>query len=128
MRWLIWSLFVIAWTVVLEIPGPSDETLGGAEFIVTNRILIAKTAHVAIYVFFTVLTAWIGVRARYRWLMMFFLMLHAWGSEMLQLALAPYCFRTGSLTDVGLDVIGIVIGVGLSWKWWTRESPSEPPA
>jgi hypothetical protein len=46
---------------------------------------------------------------------------HAWGTEMLQEALHDYCFRGGSLSDIGFDVIGIIVGVGLSWPWWTQE-------
>lgn len=89
------------------------------QIIVSNRIIVAKTVHVLVYTVFAMLSGWLRIDPRYRWLMMFFLMLHAWGSEMLQELLYPICFRGGSLIDVGLDVVGIVLGVGLTWKWWT---------
>jgi VanZ family protein len=53
--------------------------------------------------------------------MMFVLMLHAWGTEMLQEMLVDYFNRGGQLSDVAFDVMGIVIGVAISWKWWTRD-------
>jgi VanZ family protein len=120
-RWLIWLLFVISWSAALEMPFPQQEHLPGGEFIITYKIIIAKSLHLGAYILLTVLSAWVPVKARYRWLMMFFLMVHAWGSEMLQDALKKICFRTGSLEDVGIDVIGIIIGVAISWKWWTRD-------
>jgi hypothetical protein len=119
-RWLIWSGFVIAWTVGLEMPVPPPEQMPAGEFIVTNRFLFGKSLHAVAYALMTVLSVWVPMPVRYRWLMMFFLMGHAWGSEMLQEALEPWCHRGGSLGDVGFDVIGIVLGVAVSWKWWTR--------
>jgi hypothetical protein len=116
-RWLIWTLFVVAWTLALELPVPETGGLPGG---VTIKVAIAKSVHVAIYAALTALSGWVPVPARYRWLMMLFVMAHASGSELLQLALQDYCKRGGSLTDVGLDHLGIVIGAAASWKWWTR--------
>ncbi len=120
-RWLIWSVFVVAWSVALEMPFPPSEQLPGGAFIITNKVIIAKSAHVAVYALLAILSAWVPTKTRYRWLMMFFLMGHAWGSEMLQEALHEICFRGGSLTDVGIDVVGIMVGTAISWRWWTRE-------
>jgi len=127
-RWFIWGAFVILWTTALEapIPEPSEE-LPGRDIVITYRKLIAKSLHIGAYAFFAALSGWMPVPARYRWLMMFFLMLHAWGTELLQEILAPYCNRSGSLTDVAFDVLGIIIGVALSWKLWTRDEPKRVP-
>lgn len=120
-RWLIWIAFVIAWTLALELPVPETEDLPGGRIVMTYKYLIAKSIHVSIYAFFTVLTAWLPVTARYRWILMFCLMLHACGTEFFQELLADYCNRGGSLRDIAFDVAGIVIGSALSWKWWTRD-------
>ena len=64
---------------------------------------------------------------RYRWLLMFFLMAHCPVTELLQVALSDYCHRTGSLGDVGFDLVGIFIGILVSWKWWTQPDDAEPP-
>jgi VanZ family protein len=121
LRWLIWGLFVIAWTIALELPIPQPEMLPGGAIVMSHRYLIAKSIHVSAFAVLAALSGWVLVPARYRWIMMFLVMLHAWGTEMLQEMLVDYCKRGGSLTDVAFDVLGITIGVALSWKWWTRE-------
>ena len=125
-RWLIWSAFVIVWTIALEVPVKETEQLPGGEFIVSNKKLLAKSVHVVFYAILTVMSVWVPHNQRYRWLMMFFLMAHAWGTEMLQELLQPICFRGGTLSDVGFDVLGILLGFAASWKWWMNE-PSEFP-
>jgi len=120
-RWLIWLAVVIVWTVGLQYPVPEPTRIPASDFIVTNKVIIGKAMHVIVYALIAVLSAWVWTPLRYRWLMMFFLMLHAWGTEMLQEALEPWCHRGGSLSDVGFDVIGIMLGVAISWKWWTTE-------
>lgn len=120
-RWLIWTCVVIAWTLALEFPVPDPGEGPAGEFILAKKYVIGKTAHVGVYAVLAVLSAWLAAPLRYRWLLMFFLMLHAWGTEMLQEALHDWCHRGGTLSDVGFDVIGIVLGVAVSWKWWTRE-------
>lgn len=119
-RWLVWSLYVVVWTIALEVPVVAPEGLPGREVILTYRMFFAKSAHVAAYVVLTVLSAWVPLPGRYRPVMMFFLMAHAAASEMAQIYLEPYCHRGGSVADVGLDHLGIAIGLAVSWKWWTR--------
>ena len=120
-RWLIWTTVVIVWSVALELPVPDPGGPAG-EFIFTNKYLFAKAVHVACYGVMTVLSAWVPMAGRYRWLMMFFLMGHAWGTEMLQEALHDWCHRGGSLADVGYDIVGIILGVTASWKNWVGEN------
>ena len=115
MRWLVWTIFMVGWTIALEMPA-KIHTGENSPF----RYLIPKATHVVVYGCFAVLSAVVPLPMRFRFLMMFFLMAHANGTEFLQDLLEPYCHRTGSLADVGYDHIGIVIGVLVSWKWWTR--------
>ena len=119
-RWLIWAAVVIVWTVGLQYPVPEPRSLPAGEFISVNRFLLGKSLHVLVYLGLTVLSAWVPMSQRYRWMMMFFLMAHAWGGEMLQEALNPWCHRGGSLSDIGIDIVGILLGVAASWKWWTN--------
>ena len=119
-RWLIWMSVVIAWTVALEVPVPDPGEGPAGEFIVTNKYILGKSLHVATYGLLAVLSARVPLPGRYRWLMVFFLMGHAWGTEMLQKALEPWCHRGGSLDDVGYDILGIVLGVGATWKSWMK--------
>jgi VanZ family protein len=122
-RWLIWIGFVVAWTIALELPTPETEDLPGGDVIATNKVIFAKTVHIAVYAMMAILSAWVPIAMRYRWAMMFVLMGHAWGTEYLQELLQSICFRGGKLSDVGFDVIGILVGVALSWKWWSSAPP-----
>ena len=121
-RWLIWTAVLIVWTVGLQFPVPEPRSWPAGEFIVTNRFLLGKSLHVLVYGGLTALSARVPTAMRYRWLMMLFLMVHAWGGEMLQELLNPWCHRGGSLSDVGIDIVGILLGVAASWKWWTRDA------
>lgn len=121
-RWLIWISVVIVWTVALEVPISDPGAVPAREFILTNKYVFGKSLHVVAYGLVAVLSAWVPLPGRYRWLMMFFLMGHAWATEMLQMALEPWCHRGGSLADVGYDILGIVLGVAATWKSWVKSS------
>lgn len=125
-RWWIWTIFVVLWTIALEMPVPEPTVIPGGEVLVTRKKLFAKTAHVIVYAGFTVLSAWVPLAPRYRWLMILFVMAHATATELMQEALYEWCHRGGALEDVAFDQLGILIGVALSWKWWMRESESTP--
>ncbi len=114
-RWTMWLMLLAVWTVALEVPVPS-----GGQVIQTYRYLIAKGMHVFVYAVLTFTAGWLRVPERFRWLVMFCLMVHAAATELLQQALEQWCHRSGSLADVGYDQIGIAIGVVLGWKWWTQ--------
>jgi hypothetical protein len=120
-RWLIWISVVIVWTVALEVPVPDPGQGPAGQLVWTNRYTIGKSLHVVAYGLVAVLSARVPLPGRYRWLMMFFLMGHAWGTEMLQEALEPWCHRGGSLVDVGYDILGVMLGVAATWKAWVRE-------
>jgi VanZ family protein len=116
-RWLIWLVFVTLWTVALLIPAPEPEALEGEVFFFTRRALVAKSLHVLANTVMTILSAWLFVPTRYRWLLIFFLMVHAGVTEQLQIMVA---YRSGLLMDVLFDHLGVALGVALSWQWWTR--------
>ncbi len=119
-RWVIWTVFAIAWTVSLEAPVPVPEPDPDAIVKVTLKVLFTKSVHVAAYAVFAMLSAWPRVPLRYRLLMIFFLMAHATATEMVQEAMHEHWGRTGKLSDVAFDQVGILIGLMIGWKWWTR--------
>src|SRR5437660_1716500 len=92
----------------------------------TWKIVVAKGTHIAVYAFLAGLSAWVPLAARYRWLMMLFVMAHATATELLQVALHDWCHRGGTLGDVAFDQIGILLGAAVTWKWWTREDARLP--
>jgi glucan phosphoethanolaminetransferase (alkaline phosphatase superfamily) len=113
-RWLIWTCYVLSWTTALLMPSFAQQnlhlTFGESTF------LIAKTVHVTAYAVLAVLTGWLGTRGRLRWGMFAFLLVHAAGTECLQYAMN--LGREGSPRDVLLNLVGIGLGMAVSWKWW----------
>jgi VanZ family protein len=112
LRWLLWAVYAALWTTALLTTFP---------LAVRDRIVpaqygfpVSKTLHVAAYGLFTVLTGWLPLSRPWRWAMLGLVSLHAWGTEYVQ----QFVGRTGSLRDVGLDHIGIALGLLLSWKLW----------
>lgn len=124
-RWLIWSVFLVVWTVGLLYPSPpSLHDLD--EMISPFRYAVAKTVHVTAYAVLAILTGWLRVAPRYRWLMMFVIMAHATATEMGQWVsneVLHISMRSGELYDVAYDNGGILLGLLASWKWWTDDKP-----
>jgi VanZ family protein len=118
--WFLWCGYVILWTALLVMPTSAINELPGQEILTGYRLLIAKSLHIASYAVMTVLSGRLPIQARYRWILIFFLMGHATLTEMIQLNV-PSLGRSGELTDVAFDNIGVMIGLLLSWKWWTRK-------
>jgi VanZ family protein len=119
-RWCIWSGFALAWTAALLAPIPS----GGSWDTLTDltmrwKFIAAKCLHVSAYAFWSVLSAWLRVPARYRFLLVFCMMAHATLTEVLQFMLTDFIGRNGNLMDVALDQVGIMLGVVVAWRWWT---------
>ncbi len=123
-RWLVWSVYLAAWTAALLFPHAPRTGVGHLdEFISPYRYAVAKTVHVSAYAVLAVLTGALGVRPRYRGLLVFVLMAHGTATEMGQWVMTRmgWSDRTGELFDVAYDNAGILIGMLVSWKWWTRD-------
>jgi hypothetical protein len=113
-RWLLWSGYVVAWTTALLVPSPIDAAAHPA--LQTEIRVFAKSVHVSAYAVLAILTGWLGVRGPVRWFLLAFLFAHTLGTEWLQHLMQ--LGRTASWGDVGLDHVGIALGLALSWKWW----------
>ena len=116
-RWLAWGLFVLLSTTALVAPLPAVDNWP-VEISQGQIYFFAKTAHVWAYALMTILSGWLGVTVRFRWLLLFFLMAHAAATEWIQLNLSG---RNGTVDDVLLDHLGIATGLIVSRKWWFRD-------
>jgi hypothetical protein len=116
-------VYVTVWTVALLYPIPPPEPHDGIDEVLTVRKVVAKTLHMSAYAVMALLTGWLKVPARYRWLLVFFLMAHATATEVAQRMLTDlhWVERTGRLSDVALDNVGVLAGLLAGWKWWTSE-------
>lgn len=113
MRWLIWIAAVTVLSVALLTRKPV-EFVGTALPPQTN-FLASKTAHLLSYFTLALLTAWLPVSPRWRWWLLSLLVAHAFATEVLQQFVPP---RTGSLRDAGIDLVGLALGVALTWRCW----------
>jgi VanZ family protein len=116
-RWWLWLVYVLAWTGALLMPFPGGSSIADLEF--NLRFFIGKTLHVSAYAVLAALTAWLRAPMRWRFLLMFFLMVHATLTEVLQYTIESLG-RSGELLDVALDHAGIAIGMLLTWRWWAE--------
>lgn len=112
-RWLIYLQALAAWTVGLLTPHPIR--VGARVLPPELRFWVAKALHVSAYAALAALLAWLPIRPRWRWLGLALLVLHGCATEYLQTFVEG---RTGSLRDVGLDSLGLALGLALSWRWW----------
>jgi VanZ family protein len=112
--WIVWFLYVGAWTAALLTPHPAKIAVAVLPEDDT-RFYVLKTVHVLAYLVLTVLTGFLRGPRPWRWLLLLFLSAHALGTEYFQ-RFVP--LREGSWRDVGLDHIGICLGLLLSWRWW----------
>jgi hypothetical protein len=126
-RWSIWSVYAVAWTISLLVPRPSGsahltERIAGrvvneqAAWKADQVLPFGSVVHVCAYALFAGLSGWLQVAPRWRWWLLALLIGHGALTEYLQWLLPTG--RNGCVTDVGLDAIGILLGVALTWKWW----------
>jgi VanZ family protein len=113
-RIVFWGIAVVLWTAGLLTSYPvqiSQQVLPPAA-----GFSAAKTLHIVAYAGLGSLIPWLGVGRRWRWGLLAFLSLHAAGTEFVQ-TFVP--LRTGSVTDVGLDHAGLLLGAVFTWRgWW----------
>ena len=121
-RWLIWVVYFVLWTTALVTPQPQE--LGHDILPPEAHLPISKGLHVVAYALFTVLCGWVPMPRGHRWWLLLFLSLHGMGTEFIQTFVPG---RNGCWTDVGIDHIGIALGLLVSWKLW-RGQPASAPA
>jgi VanZ family protein len=116
-RVLAWLLCLAVWTAALLTTFPAQ---------VSQQMLppvlqfpTAKCLHVCAYAFLTAFISCLPLNTGRRWALVAVLSLHAFATEFLQQFVK---LRHSSLRDVGIDHLGIVLGLVLIWKWW--RSPS----
>lgn len=112
-RWAVWGTYTAAWTAALLTPQP----VAIADAILPHEAVFptSKALHVAAYAGLAALTGWLRLPSPVRRVMLLFLSCHALATEYLQNYVPS---RTASWADVGIDHVGILLGLALSWKWW----------
>jgi VanZ family protein len=117
--WLAWALLLAVWTVGLL--SPTVPHLAEALVPAGARFSLGKVTHVATYAVLACVACWLparwGIRAA-AWLL---LLGHGAVTEYLQQFVEG---RSGQLSDVGLDAVGILGGIllGLLVRWLRRRA------
>jgi VanZ family protein len=118
--WRLWLLYAAAWSAALLTTFP----LEAREAIVPEEygFSAGKLLHVTAYAGFTFLTSRLPC---WRRTMLAAVILHGPLTEFLQ----QFVDRSASLTDVGLDWLGVMLGLLSAWTSWRRgDQSSAPPA
>ncbi len=111
-RWPLWLLCVALWTAALLRKEPQE--FNRRVVVPAIRLPVSKFLHVGAYAFLTAFAGILPMKRR-RWLLLVFLSVHAMATEYLQ-TFVP--MRTGSWRDVGLNHLGIALGLALTWRCW----------
>jgi hypothetical protein len=109
------------WTVALLSPVPhkeAEEVLGGSGGV----FWFGKSLHVGAYAFLTVLGGSMALTHSQRWLILALMSFHGFATEFFQQFVPG---RTAAWRDVGLDHIGVALGVVVGWRWWRGLLPAE---
>jgi VanZ family protein len=114
-RIIFWGIALALWTAGLLTSYPVQVSQQGLP--PAAGFPAAKLLHIVAYAGLCGLIPWLGVSARWRWGLLALLSLHAGGTEFLQ-TFVP--MRTGSVADVGIDHVGLLLGASFTWRGWRQ--------
>ena len=122
--WACWWLLLILWTIGLLRPEPIQlqhqlipSSLGW---------IIAKGLHLGVYALLALFASLLPGSSSFKLICFIILMVHAFATEFLQQWVKE---RTGSLSDVAIDLLGVALGLGV-WKLtcWFRPTKKKVPS
>ncbi|MSR32715.1 MAG: hypothetical protein EXR99_14545 [Gemmataceae bacterium] len=116
LAWACWAGLLIIWTIGLLRPEPVQAA--NRYFSPWAAFFLAKGLHLGIYFFLAAIPWFLHSGHKAAGLLITFLAVHAWATEYLQQWIR---FRTGSLTDAGIDWAGILLGY-LAGQWFFARS------
>ena len=76
-RWPIWAFYTLAWTVALLVPVTPSAHADTRNLVIDRKFVFAKVVHISAYAVLTGLTGWLRAAVRWRFLLMFLVMVHA---------------------------------------------------
>ncbi len=116
---VVFFVLLVLWTIALLMPIPKESSQVLDDW---QKLIFAKSLHASAYAFLTILAGLMNVSRRQRWGLLALLSFHGFATEFLQ----QFVERGASWMDVGIDHIGISVGLLISWRCW-RVLLSPPP-
>ncbi len=114
-RWVVWCGFAGLWALALLTPQPVE---AGKRLLPAEAMFpAAKSLHVGVYALLTAAAAWLPPYRGLRWLPVALVSLHGCGTEFFQQFVPS---RHGCLEDVGIDHVGLALGLLLTLPRWRR--------
>jgi len=108
--WACWWLILILWTIGLLRPEPIQLQ---HQLIPSSLVwIIAKGLHLGVYALLALFASLLPSSPSFKLICFIILMVHAFATEFLQQWVKE---RTGSLSDVAIDLLGVALGLAL-WK------------
>lgn len=122
--WACWWLLLILWTIGLLRPEPIQMQ----HHLISPSLgwITAKGLHLGVYALLALFACILSGSSSFKLTCLIILMVHAFATEFLQQWVKE---RTGSLSDVAIDLIGVALGLGL-WKLycWFRPDGKRVPS
>lgn len=108
--WASWWLLLILWTIGLLRPEPIQMQ----HQLISPSLgwITAKGLHLGVYALLALSASILPGSSSFKLACFIILMVHAFATEFLQQWVKE---RTGSLSDVAIDLLGVVLGFGM-WK------------
>ena len=108
--WACWWLILVLWTIGLLRPEPIQLQ----HHLISPSLgwITAKGLHLGVYALFALFASLLPSSPSLKLFCFIILMVHAFATEFLQQWVKE---RTGSLSDVAIDLLGVTLGLGV-WK------------
>ena len=108
--WACWWLLLVLWTIGLLRPEPIQLQ----HHLISPSLgwITAKGLHLGVYALLALIASLLPSSPSFKLFCFIILMVHAFATEFLQQWVKE---RTGSLSDVAIDLLGVALGFGL-WK------------
>ncbi len=114
--WACWWLILILWTIGLLRPEP----IHLQHQLIPSPLgwIIAKGLHLGVYAVLAFFASLLPGSSSFKLICFIILMVHAFATEFLQQWVKE---RTGSLSDVAIDLLGVALGLALRilYCWFT---------
>jgi VanZ family protein len=116
----VFFFLLIGWTIALLVPVPkiAVQAVGGE----TPAFWFAKLLHLSIYTIITIIGGALSLSKTNRTILLIVLLAHGPVTEVLQ----NFVERGASVRDAVIDMLGVLLGIAIGWRYRWGELFREP--